>query len=89
MRVLLSHQMGELLLELVNDEDSLGSVAELDESLKDAASVVLVAELSILLSNSIDALLHDSVLLLARHLLLLHEPSVVGALHKVKRVVSL
>ena len=84
--VLLRHQVRELFLELVDDEDSLWTVAELDEGLKDAAAVVLVAQLGVLLTDVIDALLHDRVLFLTRHFLLLHQQLVVRDLNTIKEV---
>ena len=77
MGVFLGHQVCELLLELINDKDSLWPIAELDEGLQDATSIVLVAKLSVLLTNGIDAFLYDRMLFLTRHLLLLHQESVV------------
>jgi len=65
--------MSELVLELVNNENTLWSVSKLDEGLQDATSIVLVAQLSVLLADGVDALLHDSMLLLTGHFLLLHE----------------
>ena len=69
--------MSELVFELVDNEYALRPVAKLDERLQDAAAVMLVAKFRVLLSDSVDALLHNSMLLLATHLLLLHEQSIV------------
>lgn len=69
--------MSELVLKLVNNENTLGPVSELDEGLQDATSIVLVAKLSVLLTNGVDALLHDRMLFLSSHLLLLHEQAIV------------
>jgi len=69
--------MSELVLKLVNNENTLGPVSELDEGLQDATSIVLVAKLSVLLANGVDALLHDRMFLLSSHLLLLHEQAIV------------
>jgi len=68
--------MSELVFQLVNDEYALRSIAKLDQGLEDTAAVVLVAQLGVLLTNGIDALLHDRVLLLSAHLLLLHEQAI-------------
>lgn len=76
-RVLLLHQMSELVFELVDNEYTLRPVAKLDERLQDAAAVMLVAKFRVLLSDGVDALLHNSMLLLATHLFLFHEQSIV------------
>ena len=77
MRVLLLHQMGILFFQLVNDQNALGSVAKFDQSLQNATSIVLVAELLILLSDSIDTFLYYGVFLFARHFLLFHQETIV------------
>ena len=69
--------MSELVFELVDNEYALRPVAKLDERLQHAAAVMLVTKFRVLLSDGVDALLHNSMLLLTAHLLLLHEQSIV------------
>ena len=49
--------MSELVFELVDNEYALWPVAKFDECLQDAAPVVLVAQLFVLLADRIDAFL--------------------------------
>jgi len=86
MRVLLLHQVGVLVLELVNDKDALGPVAELDKCLEDTAAIMLVAEGLVLITDVVDALLDDCVLLLTAHFLLLHQQLVVRDLNREEMV---
>ena len=72
--------MGVEILQLVYNQDSLGSISKLDEGLKDATSIVLVSQFGILLSDGVDAFLDNLVFLFTRHLLLLHEEAIVGDL---------
>ena len=72
--------MGVEILQLVYNQDSLGSISKLDEGLKDATSIVLVSQFWILLSDGIDAFLDNLVFLFTRHLLLLHKEAIVGDL---------
>ena len=43
--------MREVVLELVNDEDALGSIPKLYEGLKNTAPIMFVAKLRVLLSD--------------------------------------
>ena len=72
--------MGVEILQLVYNQDSLGSISKLDEGLKDATSIVLVSQFGILLSDGIYAFLDNLVFLFTRHFLLLHEEAIVGDL---------
>ena len=80
MGILLLHQIHILILQLIDHELTLRSIAELDKRLQNAAPVVLEAELGVLRTNRIDALLDEFVLLGPSHLFLLHQQLVVGDL---------
>ena len=69
--------MSVLVFELVYDQNTLRSVTKLDKRLEDTAAVMLVTESLIFIFDVIDALLHDCMLLLARHLLLFHQQFIV------------
>ena len=72
--------MGVEILQLVYNQDSLGSISKFDEGLKDATSIVLISQFGILLSDGVDAFLDNLMFLFTRHLLLLHEEAIVGDL---------
>lgn len=82
MRVLLGHQVEVLFLDGFDDLLALWPVSILDHGLDDAASVVLVAQFLVLVSDECDALLHELVLLVVLHLTLLHQQSAVVDLHE-------
>ena len=77
MWVLLLHQVSEVVLEFVNEEDALGSIPKLDEGLKDTAPIMFVAKLRVLLTNCVYAFLHNSVFLFSSQLFFLHQEPVV------------
>ena len=78
--------MGVEILQLVYNQDSLGSISKLDEGLKDATSIVLENQLRPLLANLVDAVLHQCVLLISSHHLLVHDELVVVDLVKVTQI---
>lgn len=63
-RVLGGHKMQVVLLDVVDDLRALDAVAVLEEGLENAAAVVLIDQLVVLGADQVEALSHDSVLLL-------------------------
>ena len=82
MRVLLLHQVHKLVFELINHQNALRSVAELDEGLQHAAAVMFETQLNVLLTDGVDALLDDCMLVSPGHFLFFHEKPVVRNLPK-------
>ena len=66
-----------MVFELVNEEDALRSISELNEGLENTAPIMFVAELRVLLSDSVYAFLHNSVFLISGQLFFLHQEPVV------------
>jgi hypothetical protein len=82
MRILLRHQMQELVLNFFDNKLTLWSIAVFDHSLNDSASIMFVAKLMVLISNQSDALLNQLVLFFVVYLAFLHQQSTVVDLHK-------
>lgn len=70
-RVLVGHQMKVVLLDALNNLGSLHPVTILEQGLKNTASVMLKAQFVVLCSYHVEALLHDSMLLIISNLRLL------------------
>ena len=87
MRILLGHQSDVLVLQLVRHDNTLGSVAKLDQGLEDAATIMLEAELVPFFADLVNALLDESVFIIAGHLPSLHQQFIVRNLSNTGRVV--
>ena len=65
MGVLLLHQSHILVFELVSHQNTLRLVSKLHEGLENATTIVFEAQLGVLFTNSINALLYESVFIFA------------------------
>jgi hypothetical protein len=76
--------MEVLVLNVLDDELTLGSVAILNHGLNNAAAIVLVAKLFVLVAHELNALINQLVLLFVVHLALLHQQATVVYLKKTR-----
>jgi len=79
MRILLRHQLHNMLLDVVNNEYLLGPWSMLNERLHYPASIMLVNQILEFISDGVDWLLYDRVFVFVRllKLLLLHEQLII------------
>ena len=66
-----------MVFQFVNKEDALGSIPELHEGLKNAAPIMFVAKLRVLLADCVYAFLYNSVFLFSSQFFFLHQEPVV------------